>query len=112
MTLVASFAFFITACHKSNNSSAPTADKIGISAMGYSPASLTVTPGSTVTWTNMDSAVHTVTTADGVLNSGDIKPAATFTFTFSTAGAFNYYDDHNRSMKGVITVSKASGSGY
>lgn len=110
-TLVVSMAFLITACHKSNDNT-PTANKVSISGMAYSPASLTVATGSTVTWTNTDTAVHSVATADGSINSGDITAGSSYTQTFANAGTFNYYDTHNKNMTGVLIITKSSGSGY
>lgn len=78
----------------------------------YSPASLTIVTGSTVTWTNNDNMVHTVTTADESINSGDIAPGSSYTKTFTTTGTYSYYDAHNTSMKGVLIVTGSSGGGY
>ena len=104
----------IVSCYKnksSYNSSNTTNAKVSIMSSGFSPASLTVVTGSTVTWTNNDNVVHTVTTADGSINSGDIAPESSYTKTFGTAGTYSYYDAHNTSMTGVLVVGGSSG-GY
>jgi len=105
----------IVSCYKnksSYNSSNTTNSKVSIMSSGFSPASLTVVTGSTVTWTNNDNVAHSVTTADGSINSGDIAPESSYTKTFGTTGTFSYYDGHNTSMTGVIVVAASSGGGY
>jgi plastocyanin len=104
----------IVSCYKSKSSynSAPGTSKITITSSAYSPASLTVVSGSTVMWTNSDNTVHTVTTEDGTLNSGDIAPGSSYSKTFMSAGTFNYHDAHNTAITGVVVVSASSGGGY
>jgi plastocyanin len=103
----------IVTCYKNKGdyNSTTTESKVSITSTGFSPASLTIVTGSTVSWTNNDNMVHTVTTAEGSINSGDIAPASTYTKTFSTAGTYNYYDAHNTNMKGVLIVTASSGGG-
>src|SRR6476661_7398021 len=59
--------FLIVSCYKSKSSynGTPGTSKITITSSAYSPASLTVVSGATVTWTNNDNSAHTVTTEDG-----------------------------------------------
>ena len=105
----------IASCYKSKSSYNSTAgtSKIAITSSAYSPSSLTVVSGSTVTWTNNDSTIHTVTTEDGTINSGDIAPGSTFSKTFMATGTYNYHDAHNTTMMGVLVVAAASsGGGY
>src|SRR6476469_1086669 len=107
--------FLIVSCYKSKSSynSTPGTSKITITSSAYSPASLNVVSGSTVTWTNTDNTIHTVTTEDGTINSGDIAPGASFSKTFMATGTYNYHDVHNTTMIGVLVVAAASsGSGY
>ncbi len=66
---------------------------------------LTVPVGTTVVWTNKDSAAHTVTASDGSFDSGSLDQGATFSFTFSKAGTFNYTCQFHPNMKGTITVT-------
>ncbi|MGW1197091.1 cupredoxin domain-containing protein [Streptomyces sp. NPDC002536] len=72
----------------------------------YSPATLKVSRGTTVTWTNQDSAPHTVTSSvSGPLDSPMLDQNDTFSFTFSNAGTFSYYCAVHPSMKGTVVVS-------
>jgi plastocyanin len=79
----------------------------------YRPATLTVAPGTTVTWRNNDSVFHTATsgssngtvgTPDGTFDSGEIQPGATFSFTFEEAGEFEYHCTPHPWMQGKIVV--------
>jgi plastocyanin len=64
-----------------------------------------VAVGTTVTWTNEDTVPHTVTQTGGSgFQSGKLDPGATFSFTFDTAGSFDYFCEFHANMKGTITV--------
>jgi plastocyanin len=104
----------IVSCYKNKSSyNAPAGtSKITITSSAYSPASLTIVSGSTVTWTNSDNTAHTVTTEDGTINSGDIAPGSSYSKTFMATGTYNYHDTHNTALVGVVIVSASSGSGY
>lgn len=96
--------------NSSNNSSeAPTAaDKVSIKDFAFSPASITVTKGTTVTWTNNDTTAHTVVETDGKdgPNSSDVKPGDSYTFTFSQAGTYQYHCSLHPQMTGTVTVTE------
>ena len=75
----------------------------------FSPASLTVKSGTTVTWKNTTAVPHTVTSDDGKsFDSGASNPIAaqsgTFSFTFTTAGTFAYHCSIHPFMKATIIV--------
>ena len=70
----------------------------------YSPGTVTITAGTTVTWTWGGAANHSVTIT-GVPSSG-IKSSGTFAHTFSTPGTFTYdCDVHGASMSGTVQVN-------
>jgi plastocyanin len=78
----------------------------------YEPPTLTVTKGTTVTWKNADSTLHTVTsgTAEGgesgtVFDSSYMAAGKTFQWTFSDAGTFDYYCTLHPYMKGQVVVN-------
>jgi plastocyanin len=81
-----------------------TSNDISIQNMNFSPASLTVPAGSTVTWTNNDGFAHTVTSKTNAFDSGSIANGKTFSFTFSTAGKYDYYCSIHTSMTGLVVV--------
>lgn len=80
---------------------------VTIQNFAFSPATLTVKPGTTVTWTNQDSASHTVVSADGApaaFQSGTLATGSTYQFTFATAGTYPYHCSIHPSMTGTIVV--------
>jgi plastocyanin len=78
----------------------------------FSPASLTVAVGDTVTWTNADDSPHTVTASGGAFDSGNLDAGQSFSHTFDEAGSFTYVCLYHDEMVATITVVAASsGSG-
>jgi plastocyanin len=57
---------------------------------GFSPATLTIPVGDTVSWQNQDTVQHTATANDGTFDSGLIAAAGSFSFKFTRAGTFHY----------------------
>jgi hypothetical protein len=78
---------------------------VTVKGFAFSPTSLTVSVGTGVTWTNEDSAGHTVTADDGSFDSGTIPSGGTFPQTFVTAGTFTYHCAIHTGMTGTIVVS-------
>lgn len=82
------------------------ATKVAIKDFAYSPATLTVKKGTTVTWTNEDAAVHTVTSDSGSeLQSKSLSKGGTFSHTFSSIGTFDYHCAPHPSMKASVVVT-------
>jgi plastocyanin len=90
----------------------------------YSPAVLTVPAGTRIIWLNGDTRAHTVSdgaalagAGDGAgqarlasadtLESGDIQPGATWSYTFSEPGTYLYACRYHAAeqMIGTITVT-------
>ena len=69
---------------------------ISMQGSSFTPSSLTVAVGTTVTWINKDNVTHTVTSDN--FNSGDVIPGNNYSYTFKTAGTFSYYCKYHRSM--------------
>ena len=82
-----------------------------ISKSVYTPAMLNIQLGDTVTWTNIDSEVHTVSSANvtsdgGVYFHETLLPGETYSVTFDTPGTYFYscmIKFHG--MTGIIRVS-------
>jgi len=74
--------------------------------MKFNPEDLTINVEDTVTWTNNDGMGHTATSTDGPasFDSGNIAAGATWSFTFTEAGTYNYKCDYHSSMTASITV--------
>ena len=78
----------------------------------FVPATLTVSTGTTVTWTNGDSTLHTVTSGSAESgNSGTefdssyLAAGKIFQHQFGAAGTFDYYCTLHPWMKGKVVVS-------
>ncbi len=70
----------------------------------FSPEDLTINVGDTVTWTNDDDSPHTVTADDDQFNSGNMGEGATWSYTFTEAGTYDYHCNYHGSMTGSVTV--------
>jgi plastocyanin len=88
----------------------PTSGDIDMVDFGYSPSSITVAAGSTITWANNGAAPHTVTARSGSFDSGIRQPGGRYSRTFSEPGTYNYYCTLHPQMTGTIAVLDASGN--
>jgi plastocyanin len=77
---------------------------VSIANFAFNPADLTVKAGDSVTWTNNDSAPHTVTSDSGAFDSGQLSQGAKFTQKFDKAGTYSYHCTNHPSMTAKITV--------
>ena len=102
---VAAFVFIgLTGCSSSKTSATSTGNVVNISNFSFSQGSLNVSMGTTVTWTNNDSATHRVVSDTGLFDSGDLSQGGTFSYTFNTAGSYPYHCSIHTYMKGTIIV--------
>ena len=83
----------------------PGANEVLIQNMAFAPATITVNAGTTVTWTNKDAIAHTVTSDNGLFNSGNIGKNGTYSYTFPTTGSFPYHCSIHPMMKGTVVVN-------
>jgi plastocyanin len=105
----------VAAACGSSSASTPTATATGggtaaaavIKDFAFTPQTITVKAGTTVTWTNQDSVQHTVTSADAIgvnanvtsdFDSGLLGQGQTFSFTFTKAGTYFYLCTPHRAM--------------
>lgn len=88
--------------------SAQTGDgdvQVSIGSLSVSVKELHIKAGTTVTWTNSDSQVHTVTSEDAKLfNSGSIFPKGTWSYTFTKTGTYGYACSIHPNIKGKVIV--------
>jgi glucose/arabinose dehydrogenase len=82
---------------------------VEISNFSFQPGSITVSPGTVVTWVNNDPVEHTVTSSDGTFSSGNMAAGGRFNFTFSKPGKYQYQCLIHPSMVGNIIVADAFG---
>jgi len=80
----------------------------------FIPSTITVGVGDTVTWTNDDTAAHTVTSGsaadgpDGVFDSSLFMAGAEFSFTFDAEGEYPYFCMVHPWMAGFVIVGTAT----
>jgi plastocyanin len=102
----------VTAQGPPPNKPTPSSVSVLIQNSQFSPDTITVAKGTTVTWTNMDSTPHTVTRPSeggiqvagpnsGVLNQGD-----TYRYTYNAVGFFDYHCRIHPSMLGSVEVKQ------
>ena len=76
----------------------------------YMPHKIIISRGSTVSWSNDDTAAHTVTSGtpeegpDGIFDSGLFMAGNTFSHTFENAGTFDYFCMVHPWMEGIVVV--------
>lgn len=70
----------------------------------FRPASACITPGTTVTWLNAGTQIHSSTSDNGVWDSPFLSPSATYTRTFTAAGSFAYHCTPHPSMVARVVV--------
>ncbi|MCC6704164.1 MAG: cupredoxin family copper-binding protein [Thermomicrobiales bacterium] len=77
-----------------------------IEGFAFAPGTIEIKVGTTVTWTNNDSAPHTVTANDRSFESGRLEQGQTFSFTFDTAGTFEYFCEYHPGMTATVVVTE------
>jgi plastocyanin len=85
---------------------APAAIEVTIDNFSFSPGTLTVVVGTTITWTNRDDIPHTVVSTDDprVFKSKVLDTDEKFSYTFSKAGVFPYFCSVHPKMTGKVVV--------
>lgn len=82
-------------------------NSVEIKNLAFNPTPITVTVGTTVTWTNNDTVTHTVTSTSGPasFDSGHMEPGNTFSFTFTEAGTYDYMCTIHPYMRAQVIVT-------
>ena len=86
------------------------ANGVTIHTFMFGPATLDVTAGTTVTWANQDSILHTVTSGtpghgDGLFGHNLNGAGSSYTFVFDSPGRYPYFCSIHNVMRGTIVVS-------
>jgi plastocyanin len=85
-------------------SSASGGALVSIVDFAFEPGTLELAAGATIVWTNVGQAPHTVTSTDGLFDSGVLEPGQTFSHTFADVGSFAYSCAIHPDMTGTITI--------
>lgn len=96
----------LSGCTQQQTQQTPSgnANTITIQNFAFNPSTLTVKVGTNVTWINQDSTQHQVKEDNGLFLSSLLGNGQTFTYTFTTAGTYNYVCNIHSSMKGEVIV--------
>jgi plastocyanin len=96
----------VAGCTAHSHMNAPAARnvEVRIDNFTFTPANVTIAPGTTVTWINHDDVPHTATSTTRAFASAALDTDEKFSFTFSKAGTFPYYCAVHPHMTGQITV--------
>ncbi len=78
--------------------------RITIDNFKFTPATLTVPAGTTVTWTNRDDTVHTVTASNRLFSSTGLDTGDAYSYTFATPGTYTYFCKLHPMMTATIVV--------
>lgn len=84
---------------------APNSAGVSMLDFSFSPASVTVKKGESVTWVNNGQAPHTATANDGSFDTGLLTAGQSGTVTFNNAGSFDYVCVVHPEMVGTVVVS-------
>jgi len=83
---------------------APGTAEVNIDNFSFSPATITVKAGTTVTWTNRDDIPHTVFADDKSFKSKPLDTGDKFTFTPTKPGTYPYFCSIHPKMTGKLVV--------
>jgi plastocyanin len=81
---------------------------VAISGFSFSPGTITVSVGDSVTWTNSDAQAHTATADNSSFDTGAISNGSSKSVTFATAGTFAYHCSIHTQMTGTVVVEAAA----
>jgi plastocyanin len=77
---------------------------VTIADFQFTPASITIHVGDTVTWTNHGPSAHTATANNGSFNTGVLQKGQSASHTFNTPGTFTYICSIHPFMHGTVVV--------
>jgi plastocyanin len=85
---------------------------VAIQNFAFVPESVTVQAGTTVIWTNQDSAPHTIVSdatplfsLGAIFTSSQLAQGQQFSFTFNSPGTYLFHCSIHPFMKGTVTVT-------
>jgi plastocyanin len=83
----------------------PGKNEVWIQGMAFSPVTITVAAGTSITWTNKNVVAHTVTSNTGLFDSGSINSSGTYSHIFTTTGSYPYHCTIHPSMTASVIVN-------
>ena len=81
-------------------------NEIGIDNFQFTPRTLTVKPGTSVSWVNGDDVPHLIASADGRFQSSKLLDTGNrFTVSFPKGGTYSYFCSLHPQMQGKVVVA-------
>ena len=80
------------------------AGQVAIAAFAFTPASIEIAAGQSVTWVNRDETPHQVVSADKRFRSPGLDTGETYSFTFAQPGSYPYFCGLHPRMVGTVVV--------
>lgn len=111
---VTTFALFNKPSTKEPITADPPQATVSITKQGFVPATLSVKPGTVVTWVNEDKNPHRIasnpypshTDLPGLDSNAPIGPTGTYQYTFKDTGTFGYHDHYSPTTNGSVIVGE------
>jgi len=91
-------------CVASPDSTPQGSPIISIVDYSFQPTATCVDAGTTVTWMNNGTQIHSTTEDQGTWDSPGLNPGSTFTFTFGQTGTFSYHCTPHPFMQASVVV--------
>ena len=104
VTVVTVAALWLVAASSLSSAAPPDSTQIVIKDFMFTPNSLTVKAGATVTWVNKDDEPHSVVSDTGMFRSGAVDTNETFSFKFDKPGTYHYTCAIHPRMVGTVVV--------
>ena len=108
VALVAAVAVATVSLAAAGGARAGTTHAVDIANFAFSPQTLTIQVGDTVTWTNRDDVQHSATSTTGAFDSGLRPQGQSYSFTFTEPGTYDYLCTPHPTMTGQIVVQAAA----
>jgi plastocyanin len=78
--------------------------EVKIDNYSFTPADITVSAGTTVTWVNQDDVPHTVRNNDGTIKSKALDTDDKYSMTFDKPGTYEYFCSIHPKMTAKVIV--------
>jgi LPXTG-motif cell wall-anchored protein len=90
---------------------AAASGSVTVADYSFAPATITISQGDTVTWTNNGPTPHSATATGGSFDTGIFPAGQSRSQTFNEAGSFSYFCTPHPQMKGTVVVQASQSGG-
>jgi plastocyanin len=90
---------------------AAASGSVTIADFSFTPGTITIDQGDTVTWTNSGPSAHSATSTNGAFDTCILKDGASGSHTFDQAGTYSYICTPHPFMHGTVVVRAAQPGG-